>query len=268
MTTLNIRNPFNAPVYYEETVTSTMDVSRALAAAGEPHGALVTADFQEAGRGRGQDRSWQMNRGENLAFTLLLRYPSACDIPSALTLRVGLAVSLAIEDFAPSLCSKVKVKWPNDIMIGDKKNAGILCEADGGNVHVGIGVNVAQKEFPPQLCEKAASIALASGTELSAEARFSLLELALSRLYDELQTEQNSELTASLWKERLEQRLYKRGENIVFIEGAAGSGKRVEGRLYGVAKSGELLIIPSGGTEPRSFITGELVFQVAGSSML
>ena len=231
-----------------------MDVSHALAAAGEPHGTVITADFQEAGRGRGQYRVWQMNRGENLPFTIFLRYPHIENIPSALTLRTGLAVSLAIEDFAPSLRSKVKVKWPNDIMIDGKKNAGILCEADGGIVHIGIGLNVAQKEFPALLREKAVSIAFAADKDIAPEERFILLEKILARLFDELNAPQN----IADWKSRLEQRLYKKGEQVVFVEGEAGSGRKVRGCLAGIGEGGELLILTEGETQARSFVTGEV----------
>jgi len=256
MTKLKISNPFDAPVYHEETVSSTMELSHALAADGEPHGTVITADFQEAGRGRIRDRAWQMNRGENLPFTVLLRYPRIEDIPSAVTLRTGLAVSLAIEDFAPSLQSSVFVKWPNDIMLGVKKTAGILCEADGGNVHIGIGLNVAQKEFPDRLSQKAVSIALAVGKDIAPNNRFILLEKILARLFDELNAQKN----ITNWKSRLEQRLYKKGEQVVFAEGEAGSAKEVKGILAGIGESGELLIVPEGETQPRSFVTGELKF--------
>ncbi|MDR1868476.1 MAG: biotin--[acetyl-CoA-carboxylase] ligase [Treponema sp.] len=254
MKKLNIINPFNAPVYHEETVSSTMDVSRRLASEGEPHGTVITADFQEAGRGRGQDRVWQMNRGENLPFTILLRYPRVEDIPSALTLRAGLAVSFAIEDFAPCLRSKVKIKWPNDIIINDKKNAGILCEADGGIVHIGIGLNAAQKEFPAALREKAVSIALAADKDIAPEERFILLEEILARFFDELNAQKN----ITDWKSRLEQRLYKKGEQVVFVEGEADSGREVKGRLEGIGEGGELLILAEGETQTRAFVTGEL----------
>jgi len=254
MTTLKLRSPFNAPIYHEETVSSTMDVSRSLASAGGIHGTVVAADFQQQGRGRIRGRSWQMEKGANLPFTILLRYPSAEAIPAALTLRVGLAVSLAIEDFAPSLQGQVLIKWPNDIYIGSKKAAGILCEADGGNVHAGIGINVSQKDFPAPLCEKATSIALASHTDIPPGERFALLEKILSRLFDELETTAG----AKTWKPRLEQRLYKKNEQVVFIEGPANSGKKVTGILVGIADSGELLIVPDGGKETRSFTTGEL----------
>jgi BirA family biotin operon repressor/biotin-[acetyl-CoA-carboxylase] ligase len=262
MTSLKIRNPFNAPVYYEETVSSTMDISRKLAQENSPHGAVILADFQEAGRGRIGNRHWEMERGKNLSFTILLRYSSAENIPAALTLRTGLAACLAIEDFEPCLQGLCFVKWPNDILIrtqgGDtyKKAVGILCEADGGNVHLGIGINTAQKEFSSQLREKAASIALAAERDISQDERFLLLEKVLFGLYNELDAAQCGNVKN--WKHRLEQKLYKKDEQVLFIEGAADSGKEVKGCLAGITESGELLIIPNGEKEARSFIAGEL----------
>ncbi|WP_461254952.1 biotin--[acetyl-CoA-carboxylase] ligase [Treponema sp. R80B11-R83G3] len=259
MTSLKIRNPFNAPVYYEETVSSTMDVSRKLARENSQHGTVILADFQEAGRGRKQDRRWEMERGENLSFTILFRFSSIEDIPPALTLRAGLAVCLAIEDFAPCLQDSCLIKWPNDILIkpirgeGYKKAVGILCEADGGNVHLGIGINTAQKEFPAHLRDKAISIALAADRDISQDERYTLLEKILSRLYSELRAANN-------WKTRLEQKLYKKNEQVLFIEGAAGSGKEIKGRLVGITEEGELLIVPDGEYKERPFITGELNF--------
>jgi len=254
MITLNIKNPFNAPVYYEKTVSSTMDVSRQFAAADEKHGTVITADFQEAGRGRIFGRTWEMESEMSLPFTILLRYPRIEDIKPLLTLRAGLAVSLAVEDFAPSLKSKVMIKWPNDIMIGNKKAAGILCEADGGNVHLGIGINMSQKEFPVHLSEKAVSVSIASGKDIAYNERCSLLEKILARLYNELETAANNEALIS----GLEQRLYKKGEQVIFIDGAADTGKTVKGRLAGIGEGGELLVEPDGKTAVRSFITGEL----------
>lgn len=266
MTAISVSNPFNAPVYHEETVTSTMDISRELAAKGNPHGTVITADFQQAGRGRGQNRIWQIDTGLNLPFTILLRYPCIEEIPPALTLRTGLAVSLAIEDFAPPLKDKVQVKWPNDILIGEwkiesieqraenyKKAAGILCEADGGIVHIGIGVNVAQKEFPVELQEKATSISLAAEMEIAPEKRFFLLEKILARLFAELETTDNIN-----WKPRLERHLYKKGRQVTFIEGVAGSNKIIKGSLTGINNNGEILIIPNGKSEACAYTTGEL----------
>jgi len=161
---------------------------------------------------------------------------------------------LAIEDFSTSLKDFVQVKWPNDIMINNKKTAGILCEAENGNVHIGIGINVAQKEFPSHLCKKATSIAAAASTQIMDEDRFILLEKILMQLFNELHV-----INKSNWKVRLEKRLYKKDEQVIFIEGQAGSKKEIAGCLLGITDSGELLIKPKGESSARSFITGELI---------
>jgi BirA family transcriptional regulator, biotin operon repressor / biotin---[acetyl-CoA-carboxylase] ligase len=274
MEQLAVHNPFNAPVYHEDTVDSTMEISRFLARRGEPHGTVITADFQKAGRGRIKGRSWDMEKGSNLAFTILLRFSGIENIPSALSLRTGLALSLAIEDFVPVLTGKVLIKWPNDILIADsaQKLAGILAEADGGTVHIGMGINVAQKQFPGFLQNKAISISLALGAaierEITSEKRFTLLEKILVRLYREIETANDSADGAAAgaatdWKSRIESRLYKKGEQVSFAAGAAGmaanSGEIVSGILVGIGPGGELLIAPSGGGL-RSFYAGELVF--------
>ena len=259
MRRLAVHNPFNAPVYQERTVSSTMDVSRILAQGGEPHGTVITADCQSTGRGRVRGRSWDSSK-DGLYFTVLLRYPRIEDIPPALTLRVGAAVARAIEDFSPVLKGKVIIKWPNDILLPPmdkhptphRKVVGILAEADGGNVHIGVGVNVGQRQFPPQLCDKATSIYLAAG---KAGRRLALLEMILKHLYSEI-----AEPAISDWKGRIEQRLYKKGEEVSFAEGAADSPVIVTGNLAGIGEGGELLIIPHGETSARSFITGELRF--------
>jgi BirA family biotin operon repressor/biotin-[acetyl-CoA-carboxylase] ligase len=265
MERLAIHNPFNAPVYHEETVSSTMDIARSLAAEGAANGTVIAADFQEAGRGRIRSRSWNMDRAANLPFTILLRYPRMEEIPEALTLRTGLAVSLAIEDFIPALAGRLLVKWPNDIMIRingtlAKKTAGILTEASGGaglvsqvRVFIGIGINVAQKEFPASIQHKATSISLASGADIKNETRFALLEKILFHLHNELEI-----APAADWRVSLEKRLYKKGEQVVFAEGGADSGRVLEGRLEGIGSGGELLITPDGENTPRAFLAGEL----------
>ena len=252
MRRLSLYNPFNAPVYHEDTVDSTMEVSRALARNGEPHGAVIAADFQSAGRGRLRGRAWQMDRGVNLAFTVLLCFPGIESIPAALTLRTGLAVSLAIEDFAPALAGNVFIKWPNDVLIGKAKVVGILAEADGGNVHIGIGVNVAQKHFPESLRDKATSISIAARREIADGERYALLEKILMRLHAEVGGH------ADDWRERIETRLYLKGRPVCFAEGPADSGKTVTGILSGIGPGGELLLLPDGGAEITAFTTGEL----------
>ncbi|MDR0655839.1 MAG: biotin--[acetyl-CoA-carboxylase] ligase [Treponema sp.] len=259
MKQLDIKNPFGAPVWHEERVGSTMDESRRLAAEGAPHGTVISADFQEAGRGRTRTRSWKGSAGESLAFTILLRFGSIEKIPAAFTLRAALALLLALEDFAPRLEGRVLVKWPNDIMIslpsGQRKVAGILSESDGKTVYTGIGVNVAQSAFPPELQDKAVSIGAALKEyrfEADALNPFLLLEKILCRLYPELED------GSSAWKERLEARLYRRGEEVRFLPGAAESAEELTGILQGIGPEGSIIILPKGKTKPESFITGEL----------
>lgn len=252
---MRINNPFGAPVYHEKTVSSTFDFARALAGKDAPHGTLVSADFQQAGRGRLQ-RAWAAAPGENLLFTILLRYSDISSIPQALTLRTGLAVSLAIEDFAGALSGCVKVKWPNDVMINNRKAVGILTEADGKTVYIGVGVNVAQRDFPEEYRSKAGSI-IQVLPELPENARFILLEKILARLHAEIEAPA-SPCHAASWHERLTQRLYKKGEPVIFAPGAANSDLLVEGLLSGLGPGGELLIIPKGEKTEQPFITGEL----------
>ena len=250
MKTLDLNNPFGAPIYHTETLSSTMDAARDLAARDEAHGTVISADFQESGRGR-LGRPWLMERGKNLIFTILLRYDNFSSIPAALTLKTGLAVSLAVEDLVPALAGNVKIKWPNDIMLGGRKTAGILSEGDGKNVFIGVGVNVTQSDFNGEFRSKAGSIIHAC-PDLSRDARFTLLELILSHLHDEIEKPNND------WRERLLARLYKKGETVIFAEGPADSSKIITGILSGIGPGGELLIIPDGEQEERAFFNGEL----------
>jgi BirA family biotin operon repressor/biotin-[acetyl-CoA-carboxylase] ligase len=264
MILVNTTNPFKAPVYYEEEVSSTMDIARRLAKKGAPHGSVIAADFQQAGRGRIKDRQWKTDKGKNLIFTIILRFADYSAMPKALTLKAGLAVSFGIEDFAPALKGDIMIKWPNDIMIRSvktgQKGAGILTEADGSTVYLGVGVNLFQREFPLEYRAKAGSVILALEergiyeNELPPNGRYVLLEKILSRLYRELHDEE----WAFSWQDRLDRRLYKKGETVRFAEGTADSKKIASGILKGIGPEGELLIGIEGENKERPFITGEL----------
>lgn len=135
-------------VHLRET-TSTNDHARTLALSGAPHGTLVTAGSQTAGRGR-QGRSWSAPPGRALLLSLVLREGDAL-----VSLRAGLAVAdLAGPD--------ARVKWPNDVLLDDRKLAGVLVEArpQAGWMVLGIGVNVALRpaDLPPELRDRAATL--------------------------------------------------------------------------------------------------------------
>jgi BirA family transcriptional regulator, biotin operon repressor / biotin---[acetyl-CoA-carboxylase] ligase len=124
------------PRVHHRVTDSTNERARALAAAGAPHGTLVTADEQTAGRGR-QGREWTAAPGASLLLSLVVHEPSP-----ALPLAAAVAVCEALP-------LEAAIKWPNDIWIERRKVAGILIEArpQEGRAVLGIGVNV--REAPP-----------------------------------------------------------------------------------------------------------------------
>jgi BirA family transcriptional regulator, biotin operon repressor / biotin---[acetyl-CoA-carboxylase] ligase len=157
------------PRLHLRATTSTNTRARALAAAGAPHGTLVTAGVQTAGRGR-QGRTWVAPAGSSLLLSLILR-----DTDPLLPLRAGLAVA----DLAGPAAL---VKWPNDVWIEGRKVAGVLVEArpqEGWSV-LGIGVNAALdvSDLPPELQETAGTL---GRTDLEAALR-ELLEHLERRL--------------------------------------------------------------------------------------
>jgi BirA family transcriptional regulator, biotin operon repressor / biotin---[acetyl-CoA-carboxylase] ligase len=138
------------PRLHLRVTSSTSDRARELAMAGAPHGALVTAAEQTAGRGR-QGRTWSAPPGSALLMSLILR-----GAPPLLPLAAAVAVAEACGDDA-------RIKWPNDVLLDGRKVAGILAEGRPaeGWVVLGIGVNVAvaPQDLPPELHATAATLA-------------------------------------------------------------------------------------------------------------
>ena len=137
-------------------------------------GDVFTAEVQTAGRGR-LDHKWLSPPGVNLMMSAVV---DIADMPprevATLPLVAGLSVAECVSAIisshsAGSLCSGVKLKWPNDILVDGRKICGILCERNGDNVIVGIGVNVNQTVFSPEISNRATSIRLETGMELSVE---------------------------------------------------------------------------------------------------
>jgi BirA family transcriptional regulator, biotin operon repressor / biotin---[acetyl-CoA-carboxylase] ligase len=127
-----------------EEIDSTNTYLRERAREGAPEGLVAAADHQTAGRGR-LDRRWESPAGSNLLVSVLLR--PACDVDDLhlCTTAVALAAADACREAAGV---EVSFKWPNDLLVGESKLAGILAEVEfaGGTppaVVVGIGINVA-----------------------------------------------------------------------------------------------------------------------------
>jgi BirA family biotin operon repressor/biotin-[acetyl-CoA-carboxylase] ligase len=199
---------------------STNSRARELALAGAPHGTLVTATEQSAGRGR-QGRTWSAPGGRALLMSLVLRDP-----PTLLPLAAAVAVA--------DVCGAgARIKWPNDVWIEGRKAAGILVEGRPfeGWAILGIGLNVAMRreDFPPELRDTATGLGREPG-EL--EATLAELLAALDRRLAEA-----GETTLAAWRER---------DALLGREISWNGGRGV---AAGVDASGQLVVdLPGGGT--------------------
>ena len=137
-----------------DSVDSTMRV----AAARQP-GAVVIADRQVAGIGR-HGHTWHSARGEGIYCSIVLP-PTA-----ALTLALGVAT---VEAIAQSTGIPCDLRWPNDLLLGNRKVAGMIVQLVNGKAIAGIGINVNHTSFPPELAEEAISLRMHAGRELSRE---------------------------------------------------------------------------------------------------
>jgi BirA family biotin operon repressor/biotin-[acetyl-CoA-carboxylase] ligase len=131
-------------------------------------GRIIVADQQTAGMGR-HGRSWHSPAGEGLYVSVVLKVPPA----PVLTLALGLATHHAISP-------KADLRWPNDVLLGGRKCAGILAQTEGDTVIAGIGINVSQRSFPGDLDTPATSLAL-EGIHITREALLTTLVAAVDR---------------------------------------------------------------------------------------
>lgn len=147
-----------------KTVDSTNLEAKRLAEAGAPHGTLVTAEEQTAGKGR-RGRSWISVPGQGVWMSFVLRPEIELENSSMLTLVAALAVEKGIKDAAGI---DGRIKWPNDVLVNGKKVCGILTELSAqmdelNYIVVGIGINANMKQFPEEVREKAASLLVETG---------------------------------------------------------------------------------------------------------
>ncbi|MBR4720639.1 MAG: biotin--[Clostridia bacterium] len=150
-----IKNAVLGSFFYYDEIESTN--TEALNSENAPDKSLFLAKNQTHGKGR-KGRCWEASRG-GIYMTVLVKPKEITEDISALTLAVGLAVSRVIP--------KSQIKWPNDVILGDKKVAGILLETKitgkTGVIAIGVGINANNTSFSEELSEKATSIRLFSG---------------------------------------------------------------------------------------------------------
>jgi BirA family transcriptional regulator, biotin operon repressor / biotin---[acetyl-CoA-carboxylase] ligase len=186
---------------YLTSTSSTMDVARSEAEAGAPDGTVVLAEEQTKGRGR-LGRVWVSPTGKNLYLTLIMRPP--LERLRSLSIVAPLAVALAVED-----CTGLtpRIKWPNDVLINDRKLSGILIESEiaGEAVEyalVGPGINVnLDIEQSPEIADIATSLKRELGRETSREELLAGFLKHFEQLYEDAGT---SDAVLQQWRSRLD----------------------------------------------------------------
>lgn len=176
---------------------STNAVALRLAAAGAPHGTLVVAEEQTAGRGR-LGRAWHSEKTNGIYCTVVLRPPLSPVQAHLLTLVAGLAAREAVVEVTGL---EVDLRWPNDLLAQGKKFCGILTEmqAEAQRIRylvVGVGVNVNHTKFPPALEAIATSLRLVGGKTYSRLEILERLLAAFERDYNRLLAEGAAPLLA------------------------------------------------------------------------
>ena len=183
-----VNTPFADKLHHLPSVGSTNQLAIEAAQKDAPHGSVWIADEQTAGRGR-SNHAWHSIAGDGLYVSVLLRP----QMPLADALWLSLATGLAVQSAIKAVTTlKPDIRWPNDILIGQKKCAGILVEtsvaaspADAPATLryavVGIGINVNHENFPPELEPLATSLRLESGRKWPREPLLTKLLQALEK---------------------------------------------------------------------------------------
>jgi BirA family transcriptional regulator, biotin operon repressor / biotin---[acetyl-CoA-carboxylase] ligase len=199
------------PRVHHRLVDSTNRVARELAGAGAPHGTLVTADEQSAGRGRAE-RTWVAPAGSSVLMTVVLR-----PAPSLLPLRAAVAVA--------RICGPAAaIKWPNDVLLDGRKVCGILAEGRPQENWAALGIGLNVTAAPPGFGERATCLAEAGDPRRVPE----VLDTLVAELDTWLGQPQDAVLDA--WRERDA----LRGSPVRWATG--------EGTAVGVDEGGALLV--------------------------
>lgn len=180
---------FGQEIEVHARIDSTNTRAKALAMQGAPHGTLICAREQASGRGR-FGRAFYSPAESGVYMSLILRPQLPAERSVLLTSMTAVAVARAIERLADV---EVKIKWVNDLFIGDRKVCGILCEAgmdfESGQLEyavVGIGVNTARAAFPAELAAVATSVGNACGSDVSNNRLIAEICNEMEALYPEL----------------------------------------------------------------------------------
>lgn len=240
-------------IYYYQEVDSTNEVAKRLAQECAPEGTIVIAESQRSGKGR-RGKKWISPSG-GVWMTILLRP----DIPPSKAPQLTLVTGVAVAETLTQECQlDVGIKWPNDILIGEKKVCGILIEASSNPkgleyvvVGIGIDLNVDVANFPPELREGATSLKSELEKEISGVEVVQAFLSNFENLYNEFKADGFSEILKE-WR-----RLSKTIGNYVEVH---KKGKTVRGEAVGITKEGVLILEMDDGSL-RKVISGECIHQ-------
>lgn len=229
---------FARDIHHYFRVGSTNVEAMRAAAAGAPEGTVFIAEEQTSGRGRG-GHGWESPASTGIYLSVVLRPPIAPGDALLLSLATGLVVRAAVGQVTGE---RPDIRWPNDLLLGEKKFCGILTELNAEVTRVryavvGMGINVNQAQFPEELRELATSLRIASGRAWSRVELTAALLKSLDREYKSL-----LELGMQQGRERLFQRLeqassYVRGKRVRVDENGG-----YEGETAGLDERGFLLV--------------------------
>jgi BirA family transcriptional regulator, biotin operon repressor / biotin---[acetyl-CoA-carboxylase] ligase len=239
------RRRLGSKIHYFETLGSTNSYAWQLAERGALDGEIVIAEQQTQGRGRLQ-RAWISPPFVNLYLSILLRPAMAPSDAPQITLMAAVALAETVDLFVPG---KVAIKWPNDILLGGKKVAGILTESSvaAERIHhvvlgIGININFPASMMPPEIRERAISISDCAGAAVSREAFFVRLIRDLDRCYGILE-EKGFGALAPAW----ERRFNLCGQRVRVETG----NETITGIATGIDNGGALLVQTDSGRAER-----------------
>jgi len=243
--------PFARRIHHFFKIDSTNTVAMHMAEQGEPHGALVLAEEQTGGRGRA-GRSWVSEKSAGIYCTILLRPAIPPAHAPLLTLVAGLA---ARDAAAEELDGAPDIRWPNDLLVGGKKFAGILTEmhAEPDRIHyavVGIGINVNQARMPGELADIATSLKIQTK---KAHSRFELL-IRLLRHFDRYYNQFLSDGAQPIVRRFAEVSSYFRGKHVRITTAT----ETFTGTTAGLETSGVLRVSRDDGRGTELVLSGDV----------
>lgn len=226
-----------------DSIPSTNREAVRLAQADVEHGTVVVADSQTAGRGR-LSRTWFSPPGANLYCSVILKAPRPADRLTEWLSWLPLVSALAAAEAIEAVSSlHVSVKWPNDLLISERKIGGILCESGTGTgaspfqiIGIGLNVNVDLQDWPEELRESATSIWHEQGRAADRNRLLAQLLLELEHCIEELALHGTSRLSLAY-----HQRCSTIGKRVKAI---LANGELCVGIAEGVGQDGALMLRP------------------------